>query len=148
MSPHAVRTQICPSHTSCPAGSGPACGSAFHYLSLLRSSPTSREARTSVGRLHGTRFSATRFLDVKAAVSGPDLPVGVFEADASLLQLIGILQLGHILGVDGGFRHGFLEKQTRRQLQEGRMLPQAEVHQQRLISTRRASLQVAPVLLL
>lgn len=36
------------------------------------------------------------------------VPVGVFEADASLLQLVGIFQLGHILGVDGRFSHGFL----------------------------------------
>lgn len=43
---------------------------------------------------------------------GQDLPVGVFEADASLLELISIFQFGHILGVNGWFSHGFLEKRT------------------------------------
>lgn len=40
---------------------------------------------------------------------GHGVPVGVFEADASLLELISVFQFGHILGVDGRFRHGFLE---------------------------------------
>lgn len=42
------------------------------------------------------------------AGGGGCVPVGVFEADASLLQLVSIFQLGHVLGVDGRFSHGFL----------------------------------------
>lgn len=91
----------------------------FHYLSLLRRSLTSRELCMNGADLHGTRFTATRSLYVNATVtvgqeSGSDwckgrgVPVGVFEADASLLELVSVFQLGHIVGVDGRVSHGFL----------------------------------------
>lgn len=37
------------------------------------------------------------------------LPVGVLEANASLLELISILQFGHIFSIDGRLGHGLLE---------------------------------------
>lgn len=37
------------------------------------------------------------------------IPVGVLQADASLLEFVCVLQLGHFLGVDGRFGHGLLE---------------------------------------
>lgn len=37
-----------------------------------------------------------------------DIPVGVLEADASLLEFVCVLQLGDLLGVDGRFGHGLL----------------------------------------
>lgn len=38
------------------------------------------------------------------------IPVGVLEANASLLELVSVLQFGHVLGVDGRLGHGLLEK--------------------------------------
>lgn len=37
-------------------------------------------------------------------------PVGVFEANASLLEFVSVLQFGHIFSVDGRLGHGLLEK--------------------------------------
>lgn len=55
----------------------------------------------------GTRFPATCWTSPN---KGHNLPVGVFEADASLLELISIFQFGHLLGVDRWFSHGLLGK--------------------------------------
>lgn len=38
------------------------------------------------------------------------VPVGVFEANASLLEFVGVLQFGHILSIDRWLGHGLLEK--------------------------------------
>lgn len=38
------------------------------------------------------------------------IPVGVLEANASLLELVSVLQFGHIFSVDGRLGHGLLEQ--------------------------------------
>lgn len=41
------------------------------------------------------------------------IPVGVLEADASLLEFVCVLEFGDFLGVDGRFGHGLLELEQR-----------------------------------
>lgn len=41
------------------------------------------------------------------------VPVGVFEAYASLLEFVGVLQFGHILNIDRRLGHGLLERGKR-----------------------------------
>lgn len=47
-------------------------------------------------------------LEAERRDSDHTVPVGVFEADAGLFQLVRVLQLGHVLGVDGRLGHGLL----------------------------------------
>lgn len=54
------------------------------------------------------------------------VPVGVFEADASLLQFVSILQFGHILSIDRRLGHGLLEEDRHGQTNEKEETPLLE----------------------
>lgn len=75
-----------------------------------------RRSGTPPGTGQGSQLHASGWpvqqLEQEQWRKGQRLPVGVFEADAGLLELISILQFGHILDGDTRLSHGFLQDRT------------------------------------
>lgn len=67
--------------------------------------------KTDDGKRDWTEFNIGEGDDLETGwrTSRNKVPVGVFEADASLLQFVSILQFGHILSIDRRLSHGLLE---------------------------------------
>lgn len=57
-------------------------------------------------------------LETRWRTSRNKVPVGVFEANASLLQFVSILQFGHILSIDRRLGHGLLEEDRQEKTNE------------------------------
>lgn len=99
----------------------------------IKSNGTRAAQERKLGQIDDIKRDWTEFnigegddLETGWRTSRNKVPVGVFEADASLLQFVSILQFGHILSIDRRLGHGLLEEDRHGQTNEKEETPLLE----------------------
>lgn len=107
-----------------------------HFLQInhgIKNNGTRAAQERKLGQIDDIKRDWTEFnigegddLETGWRTSRNKVPVGVFEADASLLQFVSILQFGHILSIDRRLGHGLLEEDRHGQTNEKEETPLLE----------------------